>query len=333
MPAIADDPSRCARARVRLLTCDVDGVLTDGTHLRRRRRQGDRRRSRRSTAWASRCLRAPASPSRWITGSKRARRRASRARARRRARDPGRDGQARRRGARCAPSSACRRRLRAHRRRPARPPAARRCGLAVSVPHAPRAVRDRAHYVTSRDGGAGAVRELCELILAAQDALERRSSRRSAARLTRHGPARAHSSIGSSHGRPCCCWAASPRSPTGSTRRCRRPPRAATARAGTIPTCSSRTSARSASTPNGKLRQSLAAKRAEHYPDDESVDFTAPALALTEPGRPRMSVTADTANVVGRSRDTSLPRQRARDARRADEGRAPATEPKPGRSR
>ena len=46
-----------------------------------------------------------------------------------------------------------------------------RCGLGVSVPHAPAAVRDRAHYVTRCEGGAGAVREVCELILAAQDAL------------------------------------------------------------------------------------------------------------------------------------------------------------------
>ena len=47
-----------------------------------------------------------------------------------------------------------------------------RCGLGVTVPHAPAAVRDRAHYVTRREGGAGAVREVCELILAAQGALD-----------------------------------------------------------------------------------------------------------------------------------------------------------------
>jgi len=47
------------------------------------------------------------------------------------------------------------------------------CGLAVAVPHAPAAVQARADYVTRRDGGKGAVRELCELILAAQDALSR----------------------------------------------------------------------------------------------------------------------------------------------------------------
>jgi 3-deoxy-D-manno-octulosonate 8-phosphate phosphatase (KDO 8-P phosphatase) len=48
-----------------------------------------------------------------------------------------------------------------------------RCGLGVSVPDAPPAVRNRAHYVTRRAGGNGAVREVCELILIAQGALER----------------------------------------------------------------------------------------------------------------------------------------------------------------
>ena len=44
----------------------------------------------------------------------------------------------------------------------------RRCGFAVTVPHAFPAVREHAHYVTTRDGGAGAVREVAELILTAQ---------------------------------------------------------------------------------------------------------------------------------------------------------------------
>lgn len=42
------------------------------------------------------------------------------------------------------------------------------CGLAVTVPHAPAAVRARTHYVTARDGGSGAVRELADLILDAR---------------------------------------------------------------------------------------------------------------------------------------------------------------------
>lgn len=47
-----------------------------------------------------------------------------------------------------------------------------RCGLAVAVPHARPSVRARAHFVTERDGGKGAVRELCELLLAAQGVLD-----------------------------------------------------------------------------------------------------------------------------------------------------------------
>ncbi|HVF65408.1 MAG TPA: HAD family hydrolase [Casimicrobiaceae bacterium] len=46
------------------------------------------------------------------------------------------------------------------------------CGLAVTMPHAPDAVRKHAHYVTRREGGAGAVREVAELVLRAQDRLE-----------------------------------------------------------------------------------------------------------------------------------------------------------------
>ncbi len=43
-----------------------------------------------------------------------------------------------------------------------------RCGLAVSVPAAPVTVQMRAHFVTKKHGGRGAVRELCELIMHAQ---------------------------------------------------------------------------------------------------------------------------------------------------------------------
>lgn len=52
-----------------------------------------------------------------------------------------------------------------------------RVGLAVTVADAHAVVRDRAHWVTSQPGGRGAVREICDLILAAQgldgDALDR----------------------------------------------------------------------------------------------------------------------------------------------------------------
>ena len=43
-----------------------------------------------------------------------------------------------------------------------------RCGLAVAPSTGALAVRRRAHLVTRAAGGKGAVRELCERILAAQ---------------------------------------------------------------------------------------------------------------------------------------------------------------------
>jgi 3-deoxy-D-manno-octulosonate 8-phosphate phosphatase (KDO 8-P phosphatase) len=42
------------------------------------------------------------------------------------------------------------------------------CGLAATVPHAPPAVRAHAHYVTTCAGGSGAVREFADMLLAAQ---------------------------------------------------------------------------------------------------------------------------------------------------------------------
>ena len=49
----------------------------------------------------------------------------------------------------------------------------RRCGFAVAVANAVDAVKESAHYVTRASGGRGAVREFCELVLAAQGQLER----------------------------------------------------------------------------------------------------------------------------------------------------------------
>lgn len=51
-------------------------------------------------------------------------------------------------------------------------PAMSHVGLALSVPDAPQMVKDRAHYVTKRRGGHGAVREVCELLMAAQSTLD-----------------------------------------------------------------------------------------------------------------------------------------------------------------
>ena len=51
-------------------------------------------------------------------------------------------------------------------------PVMRRVGLALSVPGAPQLVRDHAHYVSQREAGYGAVREVCELIMATQGTLQ-----------------------------------------------------------------------------------------------------------------------------------------------------------------
>jgi 3-deoxy-D-manno-octulosonate 8-phosphate phosphatase (KDO 8-P phosphatase) len=52
-------------------------------------------------------------------------------------------------------------------------PVMMRVGLALSVPAAPQMVRDHAHYVSQRQAGHGAVREVCELILGAQGTLDK----------------------------------------------------------------------------------------------------------------------------------------------------------------
>lgn len=51
-------------------------------------------------------------------------------------------------------------------------PVLARCGFAATVPEAPQAVRDRVQYVCTCGGGRGAVREVCDLILAARGVLQ-----------------------------------------------------------------------------------------------------------------------------------------------------------------
>jgi 3-deoxy-D-manno-octulosonate 8-phosphate phosphatase (KDO 8-P phosphatase) len=156
---------------IRLVTCDVDGVLTDG----RIYVDDDGRESKAFSALdgvgLKMLMRAGLTVA-WITGSN-----APAVMHRARALGIGRIVQ----GAedKVAPWEALRNELRL-------PPTACahvgddlpdvpvfvRCGLAVAVPHAPESVRACAHFVTERQGGKGAVRELCELILAAQGVLD-----------------------------------------------------------------------------------------------------------------------------------------------------------------
>ena len=51
-------------------------------------------------------------------------------------------------------------------------PVLTRCGLACAPREAPQAVRQRVHYVCQSPAGAGAVREICELLMRAQGSLD-----------------------------------------------------------------------------------------------------------------------------------------------------------------
>ena len=46
------------------------------------------------------------------------------------------------------------------------------CGLAIAVANAHAFVKQHAHWETSANGGQGAVREICELLLDAQGLLQ-----------------------------------------------------------------------------------------------------------------------------------------------------------------
>jgi 3-deoxy-D-manno-octulosonate 8-phosphate phosphatase (KDO 8-P phosphatase) len=56
-------------------------------------------------------------------------------------------------------------------------PVLARCAFAASVPEAPELVRTRVHHVTRAPGGKGAAREVCELIMRAQNTLDQAIAR------------------------------------------------------------------------------------------------------------------------------------------------------------
>lgn len=68
---------------------------------------------------------------------------------------------------------------------------------------------------------------------------------------------------------------------------------------------------------SGNLRESLSAKRAEHFPDDDSTVLTAPTLLMTQTGHPALSVTADSGIVAG-DRDSGEFKGNVRVVREAD---------------
>ncbi|MEO8485419.1 MAG: HAD hydrolase family protein [Betaproteobacteria bacterium] len=166
--AASGDAGLAGRARaIRLLTCDVDGVLTDG----RVYVDDDGRETKAFHALDGVGLRRLADAGivvAWITGSPSD---SVLHRARRlgvahvlRGTDDKLPGWERLRASLGIAADAC-----AHIGDDLPDvPVMRACRLAATVPHAPELVKRAAHYVTRREGGLGAVRELAELILAAQ---------------------------------------------------------------------------------------------------------------------------------------------------------------------
>jgi lipopolysaccharide export system protein LptC len=50
---------------------------------------------------------------------------------------------------------------------------------------------------------------------------------------------------------------------------------------------------------NGKQREALAAKRGDHFPDDETSELTTPMIRITQADKPAFTVTADRAKISG----------------------------------
>jgi lipopolysaccharide export system protein LptC len=49
----------------------------------------------------------------------------------------------------------------------------------------------------------------------------------------------------------------------------------------------------------GRVRQALTARLARHYPDHDTTDFDAPLITFSDPGKPKLVVSADRATVTG----------------------------------
>jgi len=51
--------------------------------------------------------------------------------------------------------------------------------------------------------------------------------------------------------------------------------------------------------PQGRVRQSITAKVARHYPDDDSTEFESPLITFSDPGTPPVTITADRGMITG----------------------------------
>jgi lipopolysaccharide export system protein LptC len=79
---------------------------------------------------------------------------------------------------------------------------------------------------------------------------------------------------------------------------------------------------------NGAPKETLAAQRGEHFPDDNSAELAAPVFRITQPGKPVFTVTADRGRVTGDREHAyftgNVEARREAEAQAAEPGRPPA---------
>jgi lipopolysaccharide export system protein LptC len=51
--------------------------------------------------------------------------------------------------------------------------------------------------------------------------------------------------------------------------------------------------------PEGRVRQSITARIARHFPDDDTTEFESPLITFTDPGKPPVSITSDRGMITG----------------------------------
>jgi lipopolysaccharide export system protein LptC len=51
--------------------------------------------------------------------------------------------------------------------------------------------------------------------------------------------------------------------------------------------------------PEGHVRQSITARIARHFPDDDTTEFESPLITFSDPGKPPVSITADRGMITG----------------------------------
>jgi lipopolysaccharide export system protein LptC len=55
--------------------------------------------------------------------------------------------------------------------------------------------------------------------------------------------------------------------------------------------------------PQGRVRQSIAARLARHFPDDDTTEFESPLITFSDPGKPPVTITADRGVITGDQKD------------------------------